>query len=127
MGDHLTAGTGASSRGIHSFPREEILRTETLWRRPKRPPYHESENRALARLVQALANSPSTILQTRVLSRANPPSRCRPIPRLGDSINIKIPQGWPLAPQVHNLKWRTGANHVQQASMLTSATFSERC
>ena len=52
MGDHLTAGTGASSRGIHSFPREEILRTEALWRRPKRPPDHESENHALARLVQ---------------------------------------------------------------------------
>ena len=126
MGDHLTAGTRASSRGIHSFPREEILRTETLWRRPKRPPDHESENRALAR-VQGLANSPSTILQTRVLLRSNPLSRSRPVPRLGDTLTIKIGQGGPLAPQVHNLKWRTGANYVQQASMLTSATFSERC
>jgi len=123
VGDHSTAGTRASSRGIHSFPREEILRTEAL----KRPPDHESENRALARLVQALANSLSTILQTRVLLRSNPISRCRPIPRLGDSLNIKIRQGEPLAAQVHNLKWRTGANHAQQASMLTSATFSERC
>jgi hypothetical protein len=87
MGDHLTAGTRASSRGIHSFPRKQNLRTEVLWRRPKRPPDHESENRALARLlVQALANSPSTILQTRVLLRSNPLSRCRPIPRLGDSL-----------------------------------------
>ena len=126
MGDHLTAETGAASRGVHSFPREEILRTEALWRRPKRPPDHESENRALAR-VQGLANSPSTILQTRVLLRSNPLSRCRPIPRLGDFLNIKIRQGGPHAPQVHNRKWRTGANHVQQASMLTSATFSERC
>ena len=91
MGDHLTAGTRASSR-IHSFPREETLRTEALWCRPKRPPDHESENRALARLVQALANSLSTILQTRVLLRSNPISRCRPIPRLGDSLNIKIRQ-----------------------------------
>ena len=83
MGDHLTAGTRASSRGIHSFPRKQNLRTEVLWRRPKRPPDHESENRALARLVQALANSPSTILQTRVLSRANPPFEVSAYPPFG--------------------------------------------
>ena len=98
MGDHLTAETGAASRGVHSRPREEILRTEALWRRPKRPPDHESENRALARLVQALANSPSTILQTRVLLRSNPLSRSRPVPRLGDTLTIKIGQGGPLTP-----------------------------
>ena len=109
MGDHLTAGTRASNRGIHSFPREEILRTEALWRRPIRPPDHESENCALARLVQALANSPSTILQTRVLLRSNPLSRCRLIPRLGDSLDIKIRQGGPLTPltqKVTCVVWR---------------------
>lgn len=45
-------------------PIEEILCTAELWRRPARPPDYEAENRALAALVQALADSPSTILQT---------------------------------------------------------------
>jgi hypothetical protein len=35
-----------------------------LQRRPSRPPDHEKENRALVALVSALADSPSTNLQT---------------------------------------------------------------
>src|SRR5579883_315703 len=45
-------------------PLEEILCTEELWRRPRRPPDYETENRALAKLVDALAQAPRTILQT---------------------------------------------------------------
>jgi GAF domain-containing protein len=45
-------------------PLESILCTEELDRRPSRPPDYETENRALAALVQALADSPRTILQT---------------------------------------------------------------
>jgi signal transduction histidine kinase len=43
--------------------RDSILCTEELNRRPSRPPDHEKENRALAALVLALADSPHTILQ----------------------------------------------------------------
>jgi PAS domain S-box-containing protein len=43
---------------------ESILCTEELQRRPSRPPDHETENRALVNLAGALADSPSTILQT---------------------------------------------------------------
>ena len=43
---------------------ELILCTEKLHRRPSRPPDYEKENRALAKLMSALADSPSTILQT---------------------------------------------------------------
>jgi len=45
-------------------PLESILCTEELQRRPSRPPDYEKENRALVKLVSALADSPSTILQT---------------------------------------------------------------
>jgi C4-dicarboxylate-specific signal transduction histidine kinase len=45
-------------------PLESILCTEELHRRPSRPPDYETENRALAALVSALADSPQTILQT---------------------------------------------------------------
>ena len=44
-------------------PLESILCTEELHRRPKRPPDHETENRALAALASALADSPRSILQ----------------------------------------------------------------
>lgn len=44
-------------------PLESILRTEELARRPKRAPNYATENRALALLVQALADSPHTIAQ----------------------------------------------------------------
>lgn len=44
-------------------PLESILCTEELARRPARPPDYETENRALSILVQALADSPGTILQ----------------------------------------------------------------
>jgi PAS domain S-box-containing protein len=43
---------------------ESILCTEELQRRPSRPRNYEKENRALVALVSALADSPSTILQT---------------------------------------------------------------
>jgi two-component system, cell cycle sensor histidine kinase and response regulator CckA len=45
-------------------PLESILCTEELDHRPSRPPDYKAENRALAALVQALADSPRTILQT---------------------------------------------------------------
>ena len=44
-------------------PLEAILRTEQLEARPTRPPDHETEIHALIALVQALADSPRTILQ----------------------------------------------------------------
>jgi PAS domain S-box-containing protein len=43
---------------------ESILCTEELLQRPSRPPDYEKENRALVRLVSALADSPSTIFHT---------------------------------------------------------------
>ena len=45
-------------------PLEAILCTEELHSRASRPPDYEKENRALVKLVSALADSPSTILQT---------------------------------------------------------------
>ncbi|MDB6056851.1 MAG: multi-sensor hybrid histidine kinase [Verrucomicrobiales bacterium] len=45
-------------------PLQSILCTEELNKRPSRQPDYESENNALKSLVQALANSPRTILQT---------------------------------------------------------------
>jgi signal transduction histidine kinase len=45
---------------------ESILCTEELHQRPSRQPDYQGENRALATLAQALANSPRTILQTLV-------------------------------------------------------------
>src|SRR5215831_15650280 len=49
---------------IPQAPLDSILCTEELQRRPSRPPDYEKENRALVKLVSALADSPSTILQT---------------------------------------------------------------
>ena len=43
---------------------ESILFTDELDLRPSRPPDHKKESRALAKLMQALANSPQTVLQT---------------------------------------------------------------
>src|SRR5689334_24228789 len=43
---------------------DSILCTEELHRRPSRPPDYQKENCALVKLVSALADSPSTILQT---------------------------------------------------------------
>ena len=42
----------------------ETLRTEELSRRPYRPPDYEAEDRALAKVLPALAEKPATILQT---------------------------------------------------------------
>jgi PAS domain S-box-containing protein len=46
-----------------AVPLKSILYTEELRRRPSRPPDYEEENRALVKLVSALADSPSTIFQ----------------------------------------------------------------
>ncbi len=43
---------------------ESVLFTEELARRPTRPPDYEAESRAMAVLVQRLADSPGTILQS---------------------------------------------------------------
>jgi PAS domain S-box-containing protein len=53
-----------SSVPVGAAPLESILCTEDLLRRPSRPPDYEQENRALVKLVSALADSPSTILHT---------------------------------------------------------------
>src|SRR5215813_7881117 len=50
--------------GSRSAPLESILCTEELRLRPFRPPDYETENRALAALASALAESSSNILQT---------------------------------------------------------------
>ena len=49
---------------IAAAPLESIVCTEELRNRPSRPPEYEKENRALAALASALADSPTTILQT---------------------------------------------------------------
>jgi PAS domain S-box-containing protein len=51
-------------RSIPGVPLESILRTDQLRCRPSRPPDYENENRALAAVIRALADSPITILQT---------------------------------------------------------------
>ena len=49
---------------IPTAPLESILCTNELQRRPSRTPDYEKENRALVRLVSALADSPRNIFQT---------------------------------------------------------------
>ena len=49
---------------LPTAPLESILCTEELLRRASRPPDYEKENRALVKLMSALADSPSTIFQT---------------------------------------------------------------
>ena len=56
-------GDGGASTPEGAVPLESVLCTEELHRRPSRPPDHEKENRALAALAHALAESPRTILQ----------------------------------------------------------------
>lgn len=53
-----------ASRHVGAAPLESILCTEELHRRPSRPADHKEENRALVKLMGALADSPGTILQT---------------------------------------------------------------
>ena len=67
MTDSLEARSDApieSSIPVGAVPLETIMCTEELHRRPSRPPGHEEENRALVKLVSALADSPRTIFQT---------------------------------------------------------------
>jgi len=54
----------ATSVSAYAVPLESILCTEELHSRPTRPPDYEKENRALVKLVSALADSPSTIFHT---------------------------------------------------------------
>jgi len=51
-------------RGL--VPLDQIVCTDELWHRPRRPPDYESENRALKKLADGLARAPRTILQTLV-------------------------------------------------------------
>ena len=53
-----------SSLPVGAAPLESILCTEELHRRTSRPPDYEKENRALVKLMSALADSPGTIFQT---------------------------------------------------------------
>jgi PAS domain S-box-containing protein len=59
-----TTSDGLLQSSLPTAPLESILCTEELHRRPSRPPDHEKENRALVKLVSALADSPATIFQT---------------------------------------------------------------
>jgi len=54
----------ATSVSAYAVPLESILCTEELHSRPTRPPDYEKENRALVKLMSALADSPSTIFHT---------------------------------------------------------------
>lgn len=47
-----------------AVPLDAVVCTEALSRRSKREPNHESESRAIRTLLKALADSPTTILQT---------------------------------------------------------------
>jgi PAS domain S-box-containing protein len=60
----INNGRGERSVPDGSAPLEAILCPEDFRRRPSRAPDHEKENRALVKLVSALADSPDTILQT---------------------------------------------------------------
>jgi signal transduction histidine kinase len=55
--------TRTDTESTEFAPLESILRTHELYERPTRPKNYETENRALAKLVVALAQSPRTILQ----------------------------------------------------------------
>jgi len=62
-GESLSARAAPSD--LHGgVPLSAILLTEELWRRPARAPDYQSENRALAKLIEALSERPTTILQT---------------------------------------------------------------
>jgi PAS domain S-box-containing protein len=60
----LTPTPVADSVSAGAAPLEAILCKEDFRRRPSRAPDHEKENQALVKLMGALADSPSTILQT---------------------------------------------------------------
>jgi PAS domain S-box-containing protein len=71
----MEGNVGDSADTVRELPRENslpggvaslasILCTDELLGRPTRPPDFERENRALVKLVSALADSPETILQT---------------------------------------------------------------
>ncbi len=64
MAKTKAAAPEARTEFPNAAPLSEIVRTDALWQRPSGPPDYETENRALTALVQALADSPATILQT---------------------------------------------------------------
>lgn len=47
-----------------SAPLDDIVCTQDLFRRPRRQPDYETENKALGKLIETLGNSPENILQT---------------------------------------------------------------
>lgn len=57
-------GTVDPLPAVSLVPLESILHTDELTHRPFRAPDYQTENRALAALAKALADSPRTILQT---------------------------------------------------------------
>ena len=58
------ANDSTPNNPIPTAPLESILCKEALQSRPSRSPDYEKENRALVKLMSALADSPSTIFQT---------------------------------------------------------------
>src|SRR5579883_1920439 len=60
----VASAVGVDVPGAGLVPLDDILLTEELWRRPRRPPDFAAECRALGKLADALARSPRTILQT---------------------------------------------------------------
>jgi len=63
-GTPLVSAPVENSIPAGAAPLESILCKEALHNRPSRTPDYERENQALVKLVSALADSPSTILQT---------------------------------------------------------------
>jgi PAS domain S-box-containing protein len=59
-----TKNSNTLEASIPTASLESILCTEELQQRPSRPPDYDKENRALVKLVSALADSPGTIFQT---------------------------------------------------------------
>jgi PAS domain S-box-containing protein len=59
-----TKNDAAFEASIPAAPLESILCEDALQNRPSRPPDYEKENRALVKLMSALADSPGSIFQT---------------------------------------------------------------
>jgi PAS domain S-box-containing protein len=64
IADNTDDASVESSLPAGAAPLESILCTEELQSRPSRSPDYEKENRALVKLVSALADSPATIFRT---------------------------------------------------------------
>jgi PAS domain S-box-containing protein len=64
IADNTGDASVESSLPVGAAPLESILCTEELQSRPSRSPDYDKENRALVKLVSALADSPATVFQT---------------------------------------------------------------